>query len=61
MLCAKQYVIQFRIVFSIYLRSLMVRQLPELELYEICKGYSKWKIIFVDSLSVTFLGSYDSF
>ena len=43
---------KFRIVFSIYLQNLNVRQLPEPELKAIFEDYSKWEINFVDSLSV---------
>ena len=46
---------QFRIVSSIYLQNLKVRQLPEPELLAIFKGYSKCEITFVDSLSVMLL------
>ena len=35
---------KFRVVFSIYLQTLKVRQLPKHELYAIFKGYSKWEI-----------------
>ena len=52
-LCAKQQVIQFRIVSSIYLQNIKVGQHPKKELFGNFNDYSKWQTAFLYSLFVT--------